>query len=307
MRIFGSDRMDNMLTRLGLKEDEAIIHPWINKALEKAQQKVEARNFDIRKNILKYDNVMNDQRRVVFEQRREMMAQDSLEETVTDMRHNVIYDVVARFIPEDSYPDAWDIEGLTQAVRGALNLDLPLHEWAREEGIAEHELSERIIRAADTAYAERCERNTRDVARYVEKQIILQVLDHLWREHLVMLDHLRQVIGWRGYAQRDPLNEYKSEAFELFNDLITRWHEMASAQMMRVEVSFEVPPDIKQEAEQNNGADMAALAEPALAPAQTSSTSRDPTNPQSWGRIGRNEICPCGSGKKYKHCHGALA
>lgn len=307
MRIFGSDRMDTMLTRLGLKEDEAIIHPWINKALEKAQQKVEARNFDIRKNILKYDNVMNDQRRVVFEQRREMMAQDSLEETVADMRHNVIYDLVARFIPEESYPDAWDIAGLSQAVITTLNLDLPLIDWAKEEGIAENELSERIIKAADQSYAERCGRNTADVSRYVEKQIILQVLDHLWREHLVMLDHLRQVIGWRGYAQRDPLNEYKSEAFELFNDLITRWHEVATSQIMRVEVSFEPPVEMQHEAQESAmppQASQAAMPDHAVLTGQTERKSDDP---QSWGRVGRNEPCPCGSGKKYKHCHGALA
>jgi preprotein translocase subunit SecA len=305
MRIFGSDRMDSMLTRLGLKEDEAIIHPWINKALEKAQQKVEARNFDIRKNILKYDNVMNDQRRVVFEQRRDMMAQDSLAETVTDMRHNVIYDLVARHVPEDSYPDAWDIAGLTQAVIAGLNLDLPLSDWAKEEGIAENELSERILKAADESYQQRCERNSQDLTRYVEKQIILQVLDHLWREHLVMLDHLRQVIGWRGYAQRDPLNEYKSEAFELFNDLITRWHELATSQLMRVEVSFEVPPEMKQEAAERF-AEREGQIPPSLLSDQSPSPMRNPSDPQNWGRVGRNEPCPCGSGKKFKHCHGAL-
>lgn len=307
MRIFGSDRMDNMLTRLGLKEDEAIIHPWINKALEKAQQKVEARNFDIRKNILKYDNVMNDQRRVIFEQRRDMMAQPSLENVVADMRHNVIYDLVARFVPEDSYPDAWDIDGLTQNVRAILNLDLPLQDWAKEEGIAEHELSERIIKTAGDDYGQRCARNTFDVSRYVEKQIILQALDHLWREHLIMLDHLRQVIGWRGYAQRDPLNEYKSEAFELFNDLITRWHEVATSQMMRVEVSFEPPPEMQMEAQER------AAAVPPSQPVLGLASEPESAVPnalgegsQNWGRVGRNELCPCGSGKKFKHCHGVL-
>src|SRR5438270_793784 len=242
MRIFGSERMDTMLRKLGLEEGEAIIHPWINKALEKAQQKVEARNFDIRKNILKFDNVMNDQRKVVFEQRREVLAQESLEETISDMREGVIDDLVSKHIPHDAYPETWDVAGLHEAVQNTLNLDLPIADWAKEEGIADEEIRERVQKAADEAYAARVEKNSPEVMRYVEKQIILQALDHLWREHLVTLDHLRQVIGWRGYAQRDPLNEYKSEAFELFDALITRLRELTTAQLMRVEVAFEPPP-----------------------------------------------------------------
>ena len=335
MRIFGSDRMDSMLTRLGLKEDEAIIHPWINKALEKAQQKVEARNFDIRKNILKYDNVMNDQRKVVFEQRREMMAQESLEETVGDMRGNVVDDIVSKHIPKDAYPDTWDIAGLDAQARELLNLELPIADWAKEEGIADEEIRERIEKAADEAYAARVEKNTPDVSRYIEKQIVLQVLDHFWREHLVMLDHLRQVIGWRGYAQRDPLNEYKSEAFELFNGLIARWHEVTTSQLMRVEVAFQppggqqdLPPMQASHFDPLTGDDDIALAEinakiaagefspsalapgavtTALAAATVAAEQRDPLDPATWGRVGRNELCPCGTGKKYKHCHGALA
>ena len=327
MRIFGSERMDTMLQRLGLKEDESIVHPWINKALEKAQQKVEARNFDIRKNILKYDNVMNDQRKVVFEQRREMMAQESLEETVGNMRSNVVDDVMSRFIPHDSYPETWDVAGLTTAVQETLNLAPPLADWAKEEGIGEEEVSERLHKAADAAYSERIEKNTPDVMRYVEKQVVLQVLDHFWREHLVQLDHLRQVIGWRGYAQRDPLNEYKSEAFELFNSLISRWHETTTQQLMRVEVAFE-PAAQEQQAMQTSHMDpfsgmdeetiaeinariaagefsagnlgiLPAAAEPAAPP-------RDPQDQSTWGKVGRNELCPCQSGKKYKHCHGVL-
>ncbi len=320
MRIFGSDRMDSMLTRLGLKEDEAIIHPWINKALEKAQQKVEARNFDTRKNILKYDNVMNDQRKVVFEQRREMMALESLEETVSDMRCNVVDDLVTKFIPHDAYADAWDIAGLDAAVREELNLNLPIADWAKEEGIAEEEIRDRLQSAADAAYAERTQKNTPDVMRYLEKQIVLQVLDHFWREHLVMLDHLRQVIGWRGYAQRDPLNEYKSEAFELFNGLINKWHEVSTAQLMRVEVAFDAPAQTMGGSQSTFDEDSENLAQinemiaaGALSPEAfmalepTPAEERDANNPESWGRVGRNELCPCGSGKKYKHCHGALA
>jgi preprotein translocase subunit SecA len=326
MRIFGSERMDAMLRRLGLREDEAIVHPWINKALEKAQQKVEARNFDMRKNILKYDNVMNDQRKVVFERRREMMAEESLEEQVAEMRHGVIEELVDRHIPADAYPETWDVAGLRENIQQALNLDLPVEDWAKEEGIADEEIRERLTAAADASYAERVVRNTPDVMRYVEKQVVLQALDHLWREHLVTLDHLRQVIGWRGMAQRDPLNEYKSEAFELFNGLITHWHEMTTAQLMRVEVQFEPPPLQMPTMEAHHlnplsGEDEMAVADYtsklagnefstqmiASAPAAEPKTGRDPQDPSTWGKVGRNEPCPCGSGKKFKHCHGTIA
>ena len=241
MRIFGAERMDAMLKRLGLKEDEAIVHPWINKALEKAQQKVEARNFDIRKNILKFDNVMNDQRKVIFENRRKMMAAETLEPNIEEMRTGVIDDLVGKHIPHDAYPEAWDIAGLKQEVLEKLNLDLPVDAWAKEEGIADEEVAARLHKAAEEDYAERIKRNSPEAMRYIEKQVILQTLDHLWREHLVTLDHLRQVIGWRGMAQRDPLNEYKSEAFELFQQLIEQWHDAVISQMSRVEVRFQAP------------------------------------------------------------------
>ena len=320
MRIFGAERMDAMLKRLGLKEDEAIVHPWINKALEKAQQKVEARNFDIRKNILKFDNVMNDQRKVIFEDRRKMMAAESLEETIEDMRTGVIDDLVAKHIPHDAYPEAWDVAGLKQEVLAKLNLDVPVDAWAKEEGIAEEEVAARLHKAAEEAYAERVKRNTPEAMRYVEKQVILQSLDHLWRDHLVTLDHLRQVIGWRGMAQRDPLNEYKSEAFELFQQLIAQWHEAVISQMSRVEVRFqepEPPPPPMQfqhldPATGENEYPFGAVNEPVavglLAGASALAVAeRDPANPATWGRVGRNEPCPCGSGKKFKHCHGQVA
>jgi preprotein translocase subunit SecA len=312
--------MDAMLKRLGLKEDEAIVHPWINKALEKAQQKVEARNFDMRKNILKFDNVMNDQRKVIFEDRRRMMASESLESTIEDMRTGVIDDIVAKHIPHDAYPEAWDITGLKSEVLNKLSLDLPVDGWAKEEGIADEEVAARLHKAAEDAYAQRIERNTPDVMRYIEKQVILQSLDHLWREHLVTLDHLRQVIGWRGMAQRDPLNEYKSEAFELFRELITQWHEGVIAQISRVEVRFqqpepEPPPMQYQHIDPATGeneynfSSLPASAEVGLltAPAAVAEVDRDPKDPATWGRVGRNEQCPCGSGKKYKHCHGQVA
>ena len=320
MRIFGSERMDSMLQRLGLKPDEAIIHPWINKALEKAQQKVEARNFDQRKNVLKYDDVMNDQRKVVFEQRRDMMAQESLEETVADMRSETIEDLVTKFIPADAYPEAWDVAGLHAGVVEALNLDLPIADWAKEEGIADEELRERIHKAADEAYLANTQKNTVDIQRYVEKQVILQVLDHLWRDHLVTLDHLRQVIGWRGYAQRDPLNEYKSEAFDLFSALIVKLRETVTAQLMRVQVQFQQPdilpptgeahhldPTTGEEEETSIAEINARIASGVFSAQPVTADARDPQNPETWGRVGRNEDCPCGSGKKYKHCHGVLA
>ncbi|MBB3017159.1 preprotein translocase subunit SecA [Microvirga lupini] len=321
MRIFGSDRMDGMLQKLGLKEGEAIIHPWINKAIERAQAKVEARNFDIRKNILKYDNVMNDQRKVVFEQRKEFMAQESVRETIDDMRHGVIEDIVARAIPENAYAEQWDVEGLKANVLNFLNLDLPVDEWAKEEGIADDEIRERITKAADEAYAQRIEANSSEVMNYVEKQVLLQSLDHLWREHLVTLDHLRQVIGWRGLAQRDPLNEYKSEAFELFNGLIGHLREQVTGQLMRIQVVFQqpepqqLPPMFAQHLDPATGENEFDLAQggalgagPALGFAAAAATeptpSRDPNDPSTWGRVSRNEPCPCGSGKKFKHCHG---
>jgi preprotein translocase SecA subunit len=328
MRIFGSERMDAMLKRLGLKEGEAIVHPWINKALEKAQQKVEARNFDMRKNVLKFDNVMNDQRKVIFEDRREMMAQESLEPTIAEMRAGVIDDLVAKHIPHDAYPEAWDVAGLKQEVAAKLNLDLPVEAWAKEEGIADEEMAERLLKAADEAYASRVERNTPEAMRYIEKQVILQSLDHLWREHLVTLDHLRQVIGWRGMGQRDPLNEYKAEAFDLFRILIAQWHEAVIAQMMRIEVRFQAPepppPPMQfqhldprtgenetpfgQIAEPVDGGPFSAVAVAATAaPTLARAAERDPDNPATWGKVGRNEPCPCGSGKKFKHCHGQFA
>jgi preprotein translocase subunit SecA len=310
MRIFGSDRLDTMLTRLGLKEGEAIIHPWINKALEKAQQKVEARNFDIRKNLLKYDDVQNDQRKVIFEQRVDLMRDQNVAETVTDMRHALIDDLVTKHIPEHAYAEQWDVTGLRDELKRVLDLDLPVEDWAKEEGIADEEMLARIEKHVDEHMAAKSAQWGPDVMRYVEKSILLQTLDHLWREHLVMLDHLRQVIGLRGYGQRDPLQEYKSEAFALFEALITHLREAVTAQMVRVEI---VPPEQQPELpvmeahkfDPNTGEDEMALASPSLVPVPPS--QRDPNNPDTWGKVGRNEDCPCGSGKKYKHCHGRLA
>ncbi|MVA96188.1 preprotein translocase subunit SecA [Nitratireductor sp. CAU 1489] len=318
MRIFGSERMDGMLKKLGLKEDEAIIHPWINKALEKAQKKVEARNFDIRKNLLKFDDVMNDQRKVVFEQRLELMDGENLSDTVAEMRQDVIDDLVAKHIPENAYAEQWDVDGLKQGVAAYLNLDLPVEDWAMEEGIEEEAIRLRLTEATEKAAADRAERFGPEVMTYVEKSILLQTVDHLWREHLVNLDHLRSVIGFRGYAQRDPLNEYKSEAFELFQGMLGSLRQAVTAQLMRVELvreAADAPPPEAPEAEGHHldastgeddfgddGDTLALQSSRVVAP-----EDRDPQDPSSWGKVGRNEACPCGSGKKFKHCHGAFA
>ena len=308
MRIFGSDRLDSMLQRLGLKEGEAIIHPWINKALEKAQQKVEARNFDIRKNLLKYDDVQNDQRKVIFEQRIELMRDQNVSETVTDMRHSLVESLVSKHIPEHAYAEQWDVAGLHEELKRILDIDLPVEEWAKEEGIADEEMLARLEKHIDEHMAAKSAQWGPDVMRYVEKTILLQTLDHLWREHLVMLDHLRQVIGLRGYGQRDPLQEYKSEAFELFEALIAHLREAVTAQLVRVEIvppeeQPELPPMEAHKFDPNTGEDEVAHARTALAPA----AQRNPTDPATWGKVGRNEDCPCGSGKKFKHCHGRFA
>ena len=317
MRIFGSDKLDGMLQKLGLKENEAIIHPWINKALEKAQQKVEARNFDIRKNLLKFDNVMNDQRKVIFEERLDLMRDEAVDETIADMRHSVIEDLVAKHIPANAYAEQWDVAGLDTALREVLTLDLPVKDWAKEEGIADEEVRERVLRRADEHMASKVAKWSPDVMRYVEKSILLQTVDHLWREHLVMLEHLRQVIGLRGYGQRDPLNEYKAEAFSLFEAMMARLREVVTGQLMRVEIVQQPPAEEPSnlpymEAHKVDPATGEDEMAPALAPmlagngngAQTARNANDPT---SWGKVGRNEACPCGSGKKFKHCHGKFA
>jgi preprotein translocase subunit SecA len=319
MRIFGSDKLDGMLTKLGLKENEAIVHPWINKALEKAQQKVEARNFDIRKNLLKFDNVMNDQRTVIFEERLDLMRDEAVDETVAGMRHSVVEDLIAKHIPPNAYAEQWDVEGLDKTLREVLTLDLPIKDWAKEEGIADEEMKERVERRADEHMAGKVAKWGPDVMRYVEKSILLQTLDHLWREHLVMLEHLRQVIGLRGYGQRDPLNEYKAEAFSLFEAMMSRLREAVTSQLMRVEIVQQQPeePPPQQlpymeahKVDPTTGEDeLAPALAPMLAGAGNGATQaeRNPNNPASWGKVGRNESCPCGSGKKFKHCHGKFA
>ncbi len=431
MRIFGSDKMDSVLKTLGLREGEAIIHPWMNKSLEMAQKKVEARNFDMRKHILKYDDVMNDQRKVVFEQRLEFMSSDDVNEIVTDMRHDVISALVSQHIPENAYAEQWDVEGLAKAVSNIVGLDLPVSDWAAEEGIADEEIRDRLIKAAnekaDAKMAEigeamlsnydsakelvgfvdntdalremidQPEENLENIGRFllnsgegevrlngisnedaqaqagmigyqflsdymearqlteevdaapdksaaalghermrfIEKSVLLQTLDHLWREHLVMLEHLREVIGFRAYGQRDPLNEYKSEAFMLFEGLLTKLREAVTTQLMNINLQGEdnlddlygIDEELPEMEAHHDDVSLFgdyALADAALAkeeealtyanggeeirtaPLRTrqASADLDPNNPATWGKVARNAQCPCGSGKKYKHCHG---
>jgi preprotein translocase subunit SecA len=318
MRIFGSERLDKVLSTLGMKEGEAIIHPWVNKSLEKAQAKVEGRNFDIRKQLLKFDDVMNDQRRAIFSQRMEIMQADHVGDVANDMRHQLISDLVDLNMPPKSYPDQWDTAGLAESCREMLNIDLPIADWAAEEGVDQQGILERIIAASDRMMAEKAEAFGAETMANIEKQVLLQAIDSKWREHLLRLEHLRSVVSFRGYAQRDPLNEYKTEAFQLFEGLLNSLREQVTQQLARIR------PITKEEQEammrqmlaaQQAPAARVAAAAPASQPAAPQpATERVPVlagfneaDPSTWGNPGRNDPCPCGSGEKFKHCHGRLA
>ena len=346
MRIFGSERIDSMLRKLGLEEGEAIIHPWINKALEKAQKKVEERNYEIRKNLLKYDDVMNDQRKVIYEQRKELMTTEDVSETVVEMREQAIEDAVARCIPEKAYAEQWDTEALREEAMRLLDLDLPISEWAAEEGIADEEITERLKKNAANKMAAKTANYSADLMRLAEKSLLLQLLDQTWKEHLLALDHLRQGIGLRAYGQKDPLNEYKREAFDMFEDMLDNLRETVTSVMCHLELSVDAEElaameraqaeiDVQETRMDPAFADKEmALASSAgphpAAPMQIQSASSkvlsgdidpadappgwelntalnrwlDPNDPDTWGKVPRNAACPCGSGKKYKHCHG---
>jgi len=330
MRIFGSERMDGMLKRLGLQEGEAIIHPWINKALLKAQEKVEARNFEIRKNLLRFDDVMNDQRKVIYEQRRDLMDTEDVSETVEAMRHETIEEMVARAIPETAYAEQWDTEGLQGEVHRTLNLELPVVEWAKEEGIADQEIRERLLKAADEAFARKVAQYSPELMRMAEKSILLQLLDQIWKDHLLSLDHLRQGINLRAYAQKDPLNEYKREAFDLFSDMLARLREQVTGVMGHLEIQADDEADLApshgpmqmRETRVDPALEMAGMSGDLLLdeppegeamlprmPVRTAAAAAviDPDDPMTWGKVPRNSPCPCGSGNKYKHCHGKAA
>ena len=305
MRIFGSERMDGMLKKLGLEEGEAIIHPWINKALEKAQQKVEARNFDIRKQLLKYDDVMNDQRKVIYEQRREIMNAEDVNATVTDMRHEVIESLVNKTIPAGTYHEQWDLDTLAAEVAGTLNLDEDIKQWADEEGVADQEILERLLEASNRRLAEKAANYGSELFRMAEKSILLQVIDQQWKEHLLALDHLRQGINLRAYAQRDPLNEYKREAFNLFDEMLESVRHTITGALSNLEIQL----DNEEMSSQQNSTEDYQAREVSKGPKRllnTASQGIDPDDPSTWGKVPRNAPCPCGSGRKYKHCHGKL-
>ena len=327
MRIFGSERLNAMLKISGLKEGEAIVHPWINKALEKAQQKVEARNFDIRKNLLKFDNVMNDQRKVIFDQRIGIMKGEEVSETIDDMRHNTVEELVTKHIPPNSYAEQWDATGLRERLQEVLSLDFPVDEWAKEEGIAEEEILERVMKKADEHYAAKRAKYGPEIMNQVEKTFLLRTLDQLWRDHIITVEQLRQVIHLRGYGQRDPLNEYKTEGYSLFESMVNRLRENVTAQVMRVEVQMRDASELMElpdedelpmmeahhidattgEDDVGEGGQLLIDMQKAVKTTARGKTAINPQDPKSWGKVARNDPCPCGSGKRYKHCHGAFA
>ncbi|MBM2321649.1 MULTISPECIES: preprotein translocase subunit SecA [Marivita] len=315
MRIFGSERLDKVLSTLGMKEGEAIVHPWVNKSLERAQAKVEGRNFDIRKQLLKFDDVMNDQRKVIFSQRREIMEAQDLSEIAQDMRHQVIDDLVDTYIPPKSYADQWNTEGLQTAIKDLVGVEAPVMEWGDEEGVDAEVIRERLETASDEMMAKKAEAFGPDTMRQIEKQVLLQTIDSKWREHLLTLEHLRSVVGFRGYAQRDPLNEYKSEAFQLFESMLDTLREDVSKQLGQVRPMTEEEQKamLQQMAAQQAAMSRAAEAadpqqgETPPVDAEAALEAFDETDPTTWGNPGRNDACPCGSGKKFKHCHGRLA
>ena len=321
MRIFGSDRLDSVLSKLGMKDGEAIEHPWVNKSLERAQAKVEARNFDIRKQLLKFDDVMNDQRKVIFSQRREIMESQDLSDVVRDMRHQMIEDMITEFMPPNTYADQWNTEGLYAASIERLGLEVPVIDWAEEEGADDDDVREKLEEASDKHMAEREEAFGAETMRNIEKQILLQTIDAKWREHLITLEHLRSVVGFRGYAQRDPLNEYKSESFQLFEGLLDGLRGDVTQKLSQVRPMTEEEQKalIEQLAAQQKQLQAAAAGASSSAATPGAAASAGATavaapsegavddGPLAWGNPGRNDPCPCGSGKKFKHCHGRLA
>ena len=342
MRIFGSERIDTMLRKLGLEEGEAIIHPWINKALEKAQKKVEERNYEIRKNLLKFDDVMNDQRKVIYEQRKELMVTEDVSETVVEMREQAIDDAVSRCIPEKAYAEQWDTDTLHEEAVRLLDLDLPIKDWAAEEGIAEEEIRDRLMKKSAEKMAAKTANYGAELMRMAEKSLLLQLLDQTWKEHLLALDHLRQGIGLRAYGQKDPLNEYKREAFDMFEDMLNNLRETVTSVMCHLELSIDADelaamehddlemhesrvdpafanadagagmhPAAVMQPQQQGAAVLSAATDPADAPPgwelnQALGRWVDPKDPETWGKVPRNATCPCGTGKKFKHCHGQV-
>ena len=315
MRIFGSERLDKVLSSLGMKEGEAIIHPWVNKSLERAQAKVEGRNFDIRKQLLKFDDVMNEQRKVIFTQRRDIMEASDLSEIASDMRHQVIDDLITEHMPPKSYADQWNTEGLYADVIATLGIDVPVMKWADEEGVDDNDIRERLEEASDAYMVEKAEAFGAETMRNIEKQVLLQSIDGKWREHLLTLEHLRAVVGFRGYAQRDPLNEYKTEGFQLFERLLDGLRtevtqKLGQIRPMSAEEQAQLVAQMQAQQAAAAKASEGAVARATLLPGGTAATLREgfvEDDPTTWGTPSRNDSCPCGSGKKFKHCHGKLA
>ena len=323
MRIFGSERLEKVLTTLGLKEGESIVHPWVNKSLERAQAKVEGRNFDIRKQLLKFDDVMNDQRKVIFGQRRDIMEAADLQEITADMREQVIDDLIDQFMPPKTYADQWDTQGFQAAVVEQLNLNEPVAAWCEEEGVDDEVIRERLIEASDSMMAQKAEQFGPENMRNIEKQVLLQAIDGKWRDHLLTLEHLRSVVGFRGYAQRDPLNEYKNESFQLFESMLDSLRTEVTQKLGQIRPMTEEEQQqlMSQMQERQAGAQVAAAQaaeDNSAAPAATETTATtetgstavagfDENDPTTWGNPSRNDECPCGSGEKFKHCHGKLA
>ncbi len=315
MRIFAPERMDGIMRTLGLQEGEAIAHPWMNKALETSQKKVEARNFEIRKNVLKYDDVVNDQRKAIFEQRRDFMTSDDVSDVIGDMRAEAIEDLINEYMPEKAMADQWDVQGMKEKLQELLSMDLPVDEWTKEEGTANEEIQERIIELADKAYAQIAANLTSERLRHIEKQVLLQVVDQHWREHLQNIDHLRSVVHLRSYAQRDPLNEFKTEAFSLFENLLTELRETVTKITMSYQNLRLEPEDLQLQVPENTveshsdldaeGGALGVRLEPTRG--RQAAAVLNPEDPSTWGRVSRNAACPCGSGRKYKHCHGKVA
>ena len=298
MRIFGSERLEKVLNTLGMKEGEAIVHSWVNKSLERAQSKVEGRNFDIRKQLLKFDDVMNDQRKVIFGQRREIMEAEDLAEITQDMRYQVIDDLVTQFIPPKSYADQWNTEGLQAALFESVGLEAPVVDWAAEEGVDDDIIREKLEDFGDKFMAKKAVDFGPENMRMIEKQVLLETIDGKWREHLMTLEHLRAVVGFRSYAQRDPLNEYKSESFQLFESLLDSLREQVTQVLGNVRMrSVDEQQAIMMRQQ-------AALKQQTQIPEELGSF--DENDRSTWGNPGRNESCPCGSGKKFKQCHGKI-
>lgn len=312
MRIFGSERLDAVLSRLGMKEGEAIVHPWVNKSLERAQAKVEGRNFDIRKQLLKFDDVMNDQRKAIFSQRREIMDSAEVDEVARDMRHQVIDDLVDEYMPPRAYAEQWDNVGLEKAAVEKLNMNLPVTEWATEEGVDQEIIRERITEATDAYMAEKEAGFGPETMRQIEKQVLLQAIDQKWRDHLLTLEHLRSVVGFRGYAQRDPLSEYKTESFTLFENMLDGLRTDVTQQLSRIRPLT----DGEREQMMRQYQDQQAQQQQQMVPQHEEAEGGEATahaprfneaDPATWGNPSRNDPCPCGSGEKFKHCHGRLA